>query len=97
MVSELKPSHNHSDHLLFSINLCSTELSIQPDIAYLTNDWFKLFLVKLNHFYIDRHYARSIQAEQVTAKAKLLRKSVNRDIANNVYINANLTRAEAAA
>ena len=39
----------------------------------------------------------STQAHQVTTKARSLRESTNQDIVDNVFINTNLTRAEAAA
>jgi hypothetical protein len=93
IVTGLKPSPTHSDHRLFS-NLCSSELSIEPDIAFnkrlgqITPGKTQPLLVIMRD---------PIQAQQVTAKARLLRKSTNQDVAKNVFINANLTRAEAAA
>ena len=93
IVTGLKPSPIHSDQRLFS-NLCSTELSIQPDIVF-NKRLGQILPGKTQPLLVIMR--DPIQAQQVTATARLLRKSTYQDIVNNVYINAYLTRAEAAA
>lgn len=93
VVSGLQPSQTVSDTELFK-NLCFSELGIQPDI------------VKIKR--LGSHHAKKVQpilvivrqnaqAQQLISSAKQLRQSTDPAVRDHVYINPDLTRAEAEA
>ena len=93
IVSGLQPTPSRPDKSLFT-DLCSAEFNIQPDIVSLKRighprpDKIQPLLVTLRK--VD-------QAQRLTSDARQLRKSTNAAVRNNIFINPNLTRAEAEA
>ena len=94
IVKGLAPSEDKSDTSLVS-ELCQTELNIQPNIVHCkrlgkaeSDGKLRPLLVCLDSIEISQQIIRS---------AKSLRKSNDERTKNNVYINANLTRARAKA
>ena len=76
------------------MNLCREEFNMQPDIV-ITKRLGRAQPTKIRPLLI---VTRKIdQAQHLIAKAKLLRKSLNLTVRNNVFINRNLTKAEAEA
>ena len=93
IVSGLQPNNSKSDRLLFS-QLVLNEFGLQPDITYIKRlgqplpEKTRPLLVAL----------RSIdQTQQIINSARKLRQSQNSLVRDGVYINPNLTKAEAAA
>jgi hypothetical protein len=74
-------------------NLCTTELQVQPDI---------ISAKRLGHLQAGKiqpilvHLKQADQAKKLISKAKLLRRSSNSVVREQVFINLNLTKAEAA-
>jgi hypothetical protein len=93
IVSGLQPNHAISDKSLF-ISLCAGEFAITPDvvivkrIGHLQPGKVQPLLVTLRQ--VD-------QAQQLIASARQLRQSTNPAVRDHVYINPNLTRAQAEA
>ena len=93
IVSGLQPTPSRPDKSLFT-DLCSAKFDIQPDIVSLKRighprpDKIQPLLVTLRK--VD-------QAQRLTSDARQLRKSTNAAVRNNIFINPNLTRAEAEA
>jgi hypothetical protein len=92
-VSGLQPNHAICDKSLF-ISLCAGEFAITPDVAivkrigHLQPGKVQPLLVTLRQ--VD-------QAQQLIASARQLRQSTNPAVRDHVYINPNLTRAQAEA
>jgi hypothetical protein len=93
IVSGLAPKETMPDMELFA-NLCTTELQVQPDI---------ISAKRLGHLQAGKiqpilvHLKQADQAKKLISKAKLLRRSSNSVVREQVFINPNLTKAEAAA
>jgi hypothetical protein len=95
IVSGLEPSPGKADSELFS-SLCSNELHIQPEVVKtkrLGND--NSSSVKPRPLLVILR--ETDQAQQLISSARLLRRSSNQAIRDRVYINPNLTKAEAEA
>jgi hypothetical protein len=93
IVSGLAPNDSVSDSELFN-TLCSTEFHFEPEIAS-TKRLGQLQADKIQPLLV--HLKQGEQAKQLVANAKQLRRSTNQITRDKVYINPNLTRAEAAA
>jgi hypothetical protein len=93
IVSGLQPTPSRTDKSLFT-DLCSAEFKFQPDIISLKRighpqpDKIQPLLVTLRN--VD-------QAQRLISDARQLRKSTNAAVRNSIFINPNLTRAEAEA
>jgi len=93
VVSGLQPSQTVSDAELFK-NLCFSELGIQPDIVKLKRLGNQHAKKVQPILIIMRQHA---QAQQLISSAKQLRQSSDSAVRDHVYINPDLTRAEAEA
>jgi hypothetical protein len=93
VVSGLQPSQTVSDTELFK-NLCSSELGIQPDIVKIKRLGSQHATKVQPILVIVRQNA---QAQQLISSAKQLRQSTDPAVRDHVYINPDLTRAEAEA
>jgi hypothetical protein len=93
IVSGLASADNSSDSDLFSA-LCVAELHLEPDIAS-TKRLGRLQTGKVQPLLV--YLKQAEQAKQLIANAKRLRLSSDPVTREKVYINPNLTRAEAAA
>jgi hypothetical protein len=93
IVSGLAPTETMPDMELFA-NLCATELQVQPDI---------ISAKRLGHLQTGKiqpllvYLKQADQAKKLISQAKLLRRSSNSAVREQVFINPNLTKAEAAA
>jgi hypothetical protein len=89
----MKTSGTPSDASIFD-DLFNDEFQLQPSIAFTKRlgrpktGKMQLLLVVLR---------QRDQAEQLIGSAKLLRRSSNITVCNNIFINPQMTRAEAAA
>jgi hypothetical protein len=93
IVSGLRPSQTVSDAELFK-NLCFSELGIQPDIIKLKR-LGSLHAEKVQPILVIMR--QNAQAQQLISSAKQLRRSSDPAVRDHVYINPDLTRAEAEA
>ena len=93
IVSGLQESPTHTDKTLF-MNLCSEEFNVQPDIV-ITKRLGRSQPTKIRPLLIVTR--KTDQAQHLIAAAKQLRNSSKPTVRDNVYINRNLTRAEAEA
>jgi hypothetical protein len=93
IVSGLQVKDSCADHTLFS-ELCQAELSVQPDIVT-TKRLGREQPGKIQPMLVVLRKAD--QAQQLIAMAKQLRKSHDPMVCSSVFINQNLTRAEAEA
>jgi hypothetical protein len=93
IVSGLASADNASDSDLFSA-FCAAELHLEPDIAS-TKRLGRLQAGKVQP--LLAYLKQAEQAKQLIANAKWLRLSSDPVTKEKVYINPNLTRAEAAA
>jgi uncharacterized protein YdeI (BOF family) len=93
IVSGLAVSHSISDQTLFT-DICRNELDIHVD-AVVTKRLGRVQPGKIQPLLVVLR--SSDQAQKVIAAAKQLRKSTNEMVRKQVYINRNLTRAEAEA
>lgn len=93
VVSGLQPSQTVSDAELFK-NLCFSEFGIQPDIVKLkrlgSHHTKKVQPILVN-------MRQNAQAQLLISSAKQLRQSSDAAVRDHVYINPDLTRAEAEA
>lgn len=93
VVSGLQPSQTVSDAELFK-NLCFSEFGIQPDIVKLkrlgSHQTNKVQPILVN-------MRQNAQAQLLISSAKQLRQSSDAAVRDHVYINPDLTRAEAEA
>lgn len=93
IVSGLAPSSTTTDAVLFT-NLCTTELNVRPEVVSTK---------RLGRLQTDRgqpllvHLKSVDQTKDIINSARLLRHSPDPTIRERVYINPNLTKAEAAA
>lgn len=92
-MSGLQVQDSCADHTLFS-ELCQAELSVQPDIVT-TKRMGREQPGKIQPMLVVLRKAD--QAQQLIAMAKQLRKSQDPMVCSSVFINQNLTRAEAEA
>jgi len=93
IVSGLQESKTQTDKLIFT-NLCSEEFNMQPDIV-ITKRLGRAQPTKIRPLLIVTR--KTDEAQHLIAVAKQLRKSSNLTVRNNVFINRNLTKAEAEA
>lgn len=93
IVSGILPSLSLTDRQQVH-NLCSTEFDVQPDIVHVKR-LGRSVSGKTQPLLVVVRQAN--QAQQLIGKARDLRQSTNPEVKNNVYINPNLTPAEAAA
>jgi hypothetical protein len=93
IVNGLEPAVGRPDDQLFAA-LCSTELSVRPDVVSAK---------RLGHSQVGKiqpllvYLKQADQAQQLINSAKRLRHSANPAVRDKVFINPNLTKAEAAA
>lgn len=93
IVSGLQESKSESDKLVFT-NLCETEFRMKPDIVS-TKRLGRFQPTKIRPLLIVTRKAD--QAQHLIKKAKHLRKSSHKTVRESVFINRNLTKAEAEA
>jgi hypothetical protein len=93
IVFGLQESETQTDKLIFT-NLCNEEFNVQPDIV-ITKRLGRAQSTKIRPLLIATR--KTDQAQHLIAAAKQLRKSSNPTVRDNVYINRNLTKAEAEA
>jgi hypothetical protein len=93
IVSGLRPSQTVSDAELFK-NLCFSEFGIQPDIVKLKR-LGSLHANKVQSILVIMR--QNAQAQQLISSAKQFRQSLDPAVRDHVYINPDLTRAEAEA
>lgn len=93
IVSGLQPSLTETDIQLV-LNLCSTELGTQPDVVHAKRLGRKL-IGKTQPLLVVLRDAD--EAKKLIRNARYLRHSTNSVVKKDVYINPNLTAAEAAA
>lgn len=93
IVNGLQPVDNQTDKTLFT-DLCNKEFEILPDIVS-TKRIGRFQPAKIQPLLITLRQAD--QAQNLITNARQLRKSTDATVRNHVYINANLTRAEAEA
>ena len=93
IVTGLPPMNGKDDKNLF-VDLCSSELKLTPDAVSVK---------RLGHAQPDKiqpllvYCKQADEAKQIIKSAKMLRRSSDPLIRNSVFINHNLTKAEAAA
>jgi hypothetical protein len=90
---DLKPVVGRPDDQLFAA-LCSTDLSVRPDVVS-AKRLGRSQVGKIQPLLI--YLKQADQAQQLINSAKRLRHSANPAVRNKVFINPNLTKAEAAA
>lgn len=93
IVSGLQENEAQTDKLIFA-NLCNEEFNVQPDIVT-TKRLGRAQPTKIRPLLVVTR--KTDQAQHLIAAAKQLRKSLNPTVRDNVYINRNLTKAEAEA
>lgn len=93
VVTGLQPSHDTTDKSLFS-SLCDIELGSKPGIV-LTKRLGQLQPGKTQPLLVVLEDAKN--AQQLIKSAKQLRSSTNAEVKAHVFINPNLTKAEAEA
>jgi hypothetical protein len=93
IVNGLEPAVGRPDDQLFAA-LCSTELSVRPDVVS-AKRLGRSQVGKIQPLLV--YLKQADQAQQLINSAKRLRHSANPAVRDKVFINPNLTKAEAAA
>jgi hypothetical protein len=93
IVAGLDPAEGTSDAELFA-SVCSAEFGIKPDVAY-TKRLGQSQVGKTQPLLV--YLKRAEQAQHLVKEATRLRQSSNKTTRDKIFINQNLTRAEAAA
>jgi hypothetical protein len=93
IVSGILPSSSLTDRQQV-YNLCSSEFDVQPDIVHVKR-LGRSVIGKTQPLLVVVRQAS--EAQRLIRMARDLRQSTNQEVKNNVYINPNLTSAEAAA